>query len=210
VFERFTEEARRVVVLAQEEARLLGHDYIGTEHLLLGLLAQSGGSAAATLASLGVSLDGARRRVEDMIGRLGGVPSGHIPFTPRAKAVLELSLRESLRLNDDHIGAEHILLGLVREGEGVAAQVLLQEGCRLDDVAARVVAALGDPSRIQVAAPMGWRPSSQAPVCGYCSHPLAGSLAARTLVAVADDGSEHAVRVVFCATCGRSLGAAGG
>src|SRR5450755_3676260 len=131
VFERFTDRARRVLVLAQEEARLLNHSFIGTEHILLGLIQEGEGVAATTLKSLGISLEGARERVERTIGVLGGPPSGSPPFTPRAKKVLELSLREALQLGHSYIGTEHILLGLVREGEGVAAQVLVSLGADL-------------------------------------------------------------------------------
>ena len=135
MFERFTERARRVVVLAQEESRLLNHNYIGTEHLLLGLLHEGEGVAAKALEELGISLDAVRQRVEDMIGQGSSAPiEGHIPFTPRAKKVLELALREGLQLGHNYIGTEHILLGLVREGEGVAAQVLVQMGADLDRV----------------------------------------------------------------------------
>jgi len=123
MFERFTERARRVVVFAQEEATELNHSYIGTEHLLLGLMRDSSGIAAQALQQLDIGQDAVRERVIEIIGRGQRAPSGHIPFTPRAKKVLELSLREALQLNHNYIGTEHILLGLVREGEGVAAQV---------------------------------------------------------------------------------------
>jgi ATP-dependent Clp protease ATP-binding subunit ClpC len=134
MFERFTDRARRVVVLAQEEARLLNHNYIGTEHLLLGLIHEGEGLAAKALESLGVSLDQVRSQVEDMIGVGTATPQGHIPFTPRAKKVLELSLREALQLGHNYIGTEHILLGLLREGEGVAAQVLMKMGLDMQKV----------------------------------------------------------------------------
>ncbi|WP_407566890.1 ATP-dependent Clp protease ATP-binding subunit [Polymorphospora sp. A560] len=128
MFERFTDRARRVVVLAQEEARMLNHNYIGTEHILLGLIHEGGGVAAKALQGLGISLEGVRHQIEEIIGQGQQSPSGHIPFTPRAKKVLELSLREALQLGHNHIGTEHILLGLIREGEGVAAQVLVKLG----------------------------------------------------------------------------------
>ncbi|QUH03501.1 ATP-dependent Clp protease ATP-binding subunit [Saccharopolyspora erythraea] len=135
MFERFTERARRVVVLAQEEARTLNHNYIGTEHILLGLVHEGEGVAAKALESLGVSLEGVRGQVEETIGRGDQEsPSGNIPFTPRGKKVLELSLREALQLGHNHIGTEHILLGLIREGEGVAAQVLVKLDADLDRV----------------------------------------------------------------------------
>ena len=139
MFERFTDRARRVVVLAQEEARLLNHNYIGTEHILLGLIHEGEGVAAKSLESLGISLEAVRSQVEEIIGHGGSSPSGHIPFTPRAKKVLELSLREALQLGHNYIGTEHILLGLIREGEGVAAQVLVKLGADLSRVRQQVI-----------------------------------------------------------------------
>ena len=140
MFERFTDQARRVVVLAQEEARLLNHDYIGTEHLLLGVIREGDGLAAQALTELGVSLAAVREQVLTIIGHGERTPTGHIPFTPRAKKVLELSLREALQLGTDYIGTEHLLLGLIREGQGVAAQVLLKLGKPLDEVREAVLA----------------------------------------------------------------------
>ena len=139
MFERFTDRARRVVVLAQEEARMLNHNYIGTEHILLGLIHEGEGVAAKALESLGISLDSVRSQVEEIIGQGQQAPSGHIPFTPRAKKVLELSLREALQLGHNYIGTEHILLGLIREGEGVAAQVLVKLGADLNRVRQQVL-----------------------------------------------------------------------
>jgi ATP-dependent Clp protease ATP-binding subunit ClpC len=139
MFERFTEKARRVVVYAQEEARMLNQNYIGTEHLLLGLIREQDGLAAKALESLNISLEDVHQQVEDLIGRGTFVPTGHIPFTPRAKKVLELSLREALQLGHNYIGTEHILLGLIREGEGVAAQVLLNLGADLEKVRSAVI-----------------------------------------------------------------------
>jgi ATP-dependent Clp protease ATP-binding subunit ClpA len=139
VFERFTDRARRVVVLAQEEAVGLGHNHIGTEHLLLGLIRETDGVAARTLESMDISLETVRSQVEDLIGRGDAKPTGHIPFTPRAKKVLELSLREALQLGHNYIGTEHILLGLIREGEGVAARVLQQLGADLERMRGRVI-----------------------------------------------------------------------
>ena len=139
MFERFTDRARRVVVLAQEEARMLNHNYIGTEHILLGLIHEGEGVAAKALESLGISLEGVRSQVEEIIGQGQQAPSGHIPFTPRAKKVLELSLREALQLGHNYIGTEHILLGLIREGEGVAAQVLVKLGADLNRVRQQVI-----------------------------------------------------------------------
>ena len=130
MFERFTDRARRVAVLAQEEARMLHHDHIGTEHILLGLICEGEGVAAKALGSLGISLEAVRQHVGEITGQGQQAPSGHVPFTPRAKKVLELSLREALQLGHNYIGTEHILLGLIREGEGVAAQVLQKLGDR--------------------------------------------------------------------------------
>jgi len=146
VFERFTQSARRVIVLAQEEAGLLDHNYIGTEHLLLGLIAEGEGGGAQALGALGIALPSARTEVEVMVGRGKTMPAGQIPFTPRAKKVLELSLLEARELGDQHIGTEHLLLGLVREGEGVAIQVLRTLRVDPEDVRRTVITILsGDP-----------------------------------------------------------------
>ena len=155
MFERFTDRARRVVVLAQEEARLLNHNYIGTEHILLGLIHEGEGVAAKALESLGISLEAVRAQVEEIIGHGGSAPSGHIPFTPRAKKVLELSLREALQLGHNYIGTEHILLGLIREGEGVAAQVLVKLGADLSRVRQQVIQLLSGYSGGKEGAPAG-------------------------------------------------------
>jgi ATP-dependent Clp protease ATP-binding subunit ClpA len=143
VFERFTDRARRVVVLAQEEARMLNHNYIGTEHLLLGLVHEGEGVAAKALEALGISVEAVRQQVEEIIGHGQQAPAGHIPFTPRAKKVMELARRETNDLGDAHIGTEHLLLGLIREGEGVAAQVLVKLGADLPRVRQEVVQLLG-------------------------------------------------------------------
>ncbi|MEY3310145.1 MAG: ATP-dependent Clp protease, partial [Actinomycetota bacterium] len=139
MFERFTDRARRVVVLAQEEAKQLNHNYIGTEHILLGLIREGDGIAAKALAELSISIDNVREQVQEIIGQGQTAPTGHIPFTPRAKKVLELSLREALQLGHNYIGTEHILLGLIREGEGVAAQVLVKLGADLTRVRQTVI-----------------------------------------------------------------------
>jgi hypothetical protein len=172
VFERFTERARRVVVLAQEEARLLVHNYIGTEHVLLGLIHEGEGIAAQALESLDISLTAVRAQVEEIIGHGDTEPTGHIPFTPRAKKVLELSLREALQLGHNYIGTEHILLGLIREGEGVAAQVLVNLGADLPTVRTRVILILsgytgapGTPARSFHVA--------NAPRCSFCMREVA-------------------------------------
>ena len=149
MFERFTDRARRVVVFAQDEARGLNHNWIGTEHLLLAVIREGHGVGAKALESMQISLDAARQQVESMIGRgQNPVGDGHIPFTPRAKKVLELSLREALQLGHDYIGTEHILLGLIREGDGVAAQVLVSLGCDLNRSRQQVIQLLhGHPGR---------------------------------------------------------------
>jgi ATP-dependent Clp protease ATP-binding subunit ClpA len=139
VFERFTDRARRVVVLAQEESRRLDHNFIGTEHILLGLIDEGEGVAAQALAALDIRLEAVRAKVEEIVGRGDSTPSGHIPFTPRAKKVLELSLREALQLGHSYIGTEHLLLGLIREGEGVAATVLVGLGADLESVRQKVI-----------------------------------------------------------------------
>ena len=139
MFERFTERSRRVVVLAQEESRMLDHHYIGTEHILLGLIHERDGIAAQAIGSAGLTLDAARAEVERMIGRGAAAPTGHIPFTPRAKKVLELALREALALKQSYIGPEHILLGLIREGDGVGAQILDRLAAPLPVLRAQVV-----------------------------------------------------------------------
>ena len=155
MFERFTDRARRVVVLAQEEARMLNHNYIGTEHILLGLIHEGEGVAAKGLEALGISLEGVRAQVEEIIGQGQQAPSGHIPFTPRAKKVLELSLREALQLGHNYIGTEHILLGLIREGEGVAAQVLVKLGADLNRVRQQVIQLLSGYQGKEAAASSG-------------------------------------------------------
>jgi ATP-dependent Clp protease ATP-binding subunit ClpC len=144
MFERFTDRARRVVVDAQEEARTLDHNYIGTEHILLGLIAEGRGVGAKALEALGISLATVRQQVEEAIGRGQHTPSGHIPFTPRAKKVLEESLRESVQLGHHYIGTEHVLLGLIREGDGVAAQVLSALGADLDRTREQVIRLLDE------------------------------------------------------------------
>ncbi|TDD27611.1 Clp protease [Nonomuraea terrae] len=143
MFERFTDRARRVVVLAQEEARTMNHDSIGTEHILLGLLKEGEGLGALVLDACGVEIDHVRGFVERMVGRGAESPGGHIPFTPRAKKVLELSLREALQLRHNYIGTEHILLGLIREGDGLAVQALTDAGADVTDVRQRVLGRVG-------------------------------------------------------------------
>ncbi|MGH8985509.1 MAG: Clp protease N-terminal domain-containing protein [Acidimicrobiia bacterium] len=157
MFERFTDGARRVVVLAQEEARLLNHDYIGTEHILLGIVREGDGVGANALESLGIPLEAVRTQVQEIVGLGPRAPSGHIPFTARAKTVLELSLREALQLGHNYIGTEHILLGLIREGEGVGAQVLLNLGADMPRVRAEVIRLLSGYQPPQAARTVGPR-----------------------------------------------------
>jgi ATP-dependent Clp protease ATP-binding subunit ClpC len=152
MFERFTDRARKVVVLAQEEARGLGHNYIGTEHLLLGLCAEGTGVGAVVLEDAGLSPPMLRADVQRIIGEVSGAPQGQIPFTPRAKKVLELALREALKLSHNYIGTEHILLGIVTEGEGVAAQILVSHDLGPEEVRARVLEKLGLPAERSAAA----------------------------------------------------------
>jgi ClpA/ClpB-like protein len=144
-FKRFSFRARRAVVLAQEEARRLRHDYLGTEHLVLGLLAEGESLGAQALTGAGITLDAARAGVEEITGLGQTTPNGHIPFTPRAKKVLELALREALHLGHHSIGTEHILLGLLRDGEGLGVQVLVAEGAQPDQLRATVLALLTRP-----------------------------------------------------------------
>lgn len=154
MFERFTDRARRVVVLAQEESQRLSHNYIGSEHLLLGLLAEREGVAARALESLNVTLTAAREQVEEIIGPGQQTPRGHIPFTPRAKKILELSLREALTMGSEVIDTEHLLLGLIDEGDGVGAQILQQRGATAQAVreaVARLISA--DPEAAEMTGP---------------------------------------------------------
>jgi ATP-dependent Clp protease ATP-binding subunit ClpC len=139
MLERFTNRARRVIVLAQEEARMLKHNYLGTEHILLGLIHDGEGAAAKALHSMGISLEAVRHQVKEIIGQGQQAPGPHIPFTPRAKKVLELSSREAKRLGHEHIGTGHLLLGLIREGKGVAAQALVQLGADMPTVRQQVI-----------------------------------------------------------------------
>jgi ATP-dependent Clp protease ATP-binding subunit ClpC len=220
MFERFTDRARRVVVLAQEDARLLNHNYIGTEHILLGLVHEGDGVAARALTSLDISLEAVRIKVEQIIGRGQAAPTGHIPFTPRAKKVLELSLREALQLGHNYIGTEHILLGLVREGEGVAAQVLVALGADLARVRQAVLSLLegyvagpspepsgeGEVGVFTELAPemAATEQAGRAPTCPNCFAALDETLAVRVVTAHGDEPG--AVKVAYCNQCGVALG----
>jgi ATP-dependent Clp protease ATP-binding subunit ClpC len=216
VFERFTDRARRVVVLAQEEARMLDHNYIGTEHILLGLIHEGEGVAARALEALGISLGAVRKQVEEIIGRGQTAPTGEIPFTPRAKKVLELSLREALQLGHNYIGTEHILLGLVREGEGVAAQVLVKEGADLARLRHHVIqqlsgytgeepsASIEESPHEEVRDPAAW------PLCPRCRASLTETARYTILDVSTPEGSDtRAVPFAFCSKCGVWLGTIG-
>ncbi|MGH9101643.1 MAG: Clp protease N-terminal domain-containing protein [Acidimicrobiales bacterium] len=217
MFERFTSSSRRVLVLAQEEARLLRHDFIGTEHILLGLVHEGESIAAASLEALGVSLPEAQTKVEEMVRRGGGeAPAGSPPFTPRAKKVLELALRQALHIGHSYIGPEHILLGIVAEGEGVGAMVLSDIAGSLSAVSDEVMRRVepGAPSprgrlrgrgreRAVVASTAG------APRCERCEAGLADSLRSQALVAGPQEPGEGAalsVVVLYCCSCGSTLG----
>ena len=196
MFERFTDRARRVIVLAQEEARVLGHDHIGSAHLLLGLAAEEQGIAARALVELGVDLETARREVAEVVGRSDATPSGHIPFTPRSKRVLESSLREALDLGHRHIGTEHILLGIVREHEGGASEVLAK------------IAVSPEAVRAEVHSLLGAGPAPEAPpLCGRCGASLTDGLTTTELQVPEHEGDGR-LAVVFarCARCGAVVG----
>jgi ATP-dependent Clp protease ATP-binding subunit ClpC len=218
VFERFTDRARRAVVLAQEESRMLNHNHIGTEHILLGLLREEEGVAAKALESLKISLGEVRGDVGKIIGEGQAVPPGHIPFTPRAKKVLELSLREALQSGHNFIGTEHILLGLMREGEGAAAQVLQKRGADLKRVRQTVIQLVsgyegGVAEPVRSASRHASEPTSEAvsgspedfPTCPSCFAPLAETLTARMLDVNVDEESAQ-VKIAYCGRCGAALG----
>jgi ATP-dependent Clp protease ATP-binding subunit ClpA len=210
MFERFTDRARRVLVLAQEEARLLNHNFIGTEHILLGLIHEEDGVAAKALESLGIGLDGVRSKVIETIGPPGISVTGSPPFTPRAKKVLELSLREALQLGHNYIGTEHMLLGIAREGEGVAAQVLVNLGADLSQVRQAVMQLLSfvrpsdrhDVFRVG-RSQGGWAAAESAPIGGsarlHARTPAAlrVDIAARRLAAGMAVGTHHLLVGIF-------------
>jgi ATP-dependent Clp protease ATP-binding subunit ClpC len=233
VFERFTERSRRVLVLAQEEARLLGHGFIGTEHLLLGLVQEDEGIAARALASVGVSLEAARERVSAVAGPASLPPVGSPPFTASTKWVLEMSLREALQLGHNWIGTEHLLLGLLREEDGVGAQVLIDLGVELSSVRQRVlelvgVEGSGDPGvptaegHSAGGGPSGWvtigpsgvgsRERGLPPRCPRCQAGLVDDARYR-VIAVPQGERDPAegfvsVTVVYCQRCGTAIGTA--
>jgi ATP-dependent Clp protease ATP-binding subunit ClpC len=219
MFERFTDRSRRVVVLAQDEARELGHAYIGTEHLLLGLIREEGGVAAKALTLLRVSPEAIREQIIEVVGVGDGQPPGHIPFTPRAKKILELALREARQLGHGYIGTEHILLGIIREGEGIAAQVLQRHGLNLTTVRRAVVETLAGYSG---EAPAGSRPAAgwigrrpvghvvesapagagSGPRCPSCGVDISETAAYRTITALGEEAGPRELVVVYCTSCG--------
>jgi hypothetical protein len=216
MFERFTDQGRRVLVLAQDEARLLNHNFIGTEHILLGLLHEGDGLAAQALGSLGIGLQVVREKVDQTVGPAGKSLTGSAPFTPRSKKVLELSLREALQLGHGYIGTEHILLGLVREGEGVGAQVLVSMGADPVDVRQRVLQVMaGSPAQDPTKPGVAWSAGAPAPAprCGRCGASLSESARYRSLDALPGDGEDAgngpiSVTVLYCGQCGTVLGPA--
>jgi ATP-dependent Clp protease ATP-binding subunit ClpC len=210
VFERFTDRARRVLVLAQEEARVLNHSYIGTEHILLGLIHEGEGVAAKALERSGVTLEAVRNEVDQITGTGSNGPSGSPPFTPRAKKVLEFSLRESIELGHDYIGTEHMMLGVIREGEGVAAQALRNLGIDLEQLREEVIdiqsGSYGDVGGSQVRRVVGTDP----PRCPKCRAGLSEQARYR-LIAVPPQDPESgeadlSIPVVYCNRCGTALG----
>jgi ATP-dependent Clp protease ATP-binding subunit ClpC len=216
MFERFTDRARSVLVLAQEEARLLNHSFIGTEHILLGLLREEGGVGGKVLTSFGLTLDSVRHQVHEITGRPDEPEqsaSTSPPFTPRSKKVLELSLREALQLGHGYIGTEHILLGIIREGEGVAAQVLISLGVDLASARQRVtqfMSGYGTAEGKEAEGSIRTRltPTSE-PRCPQCRADLAEGTRFRTIEVMPDahdEGKDPLLTiVVYCAHCGISL-----
>src|ERR687897_569566 len=205
MFGRFTDRARRVVVLAQEEARMLNHNYIGTEHILLGLIHEGEGIAAKTLESMNISLEAVRDRVEEIIGQGQLAPTGHIPFTPRAQKVFELSVGDALQLGHAYIGTEHILLGLIREGEGVAAQVLQQMGIDLGEAGREVIRLLSG-EHAAAAETAGVPQFVEAARCASCQASLSDSGRITALEVQDEEGRPTTVRLLCCRRCGVPVG----
>jgi ATP-dependent Clp protease ATP-binding subunit ClpC len=198
VFERFTDRARRVLVLAQEEARLFNHGFIGTEHILLGLIRERDGVAAQALSELGITLEAVRTKVEEVVGLPSSPSPGSPPFTPRAKKVLDLSLRQALQLGHSYIGTEHLLLGVVQEGEGVGARVLVSQGADLARVRQRVIRILSDLQGVDFPTLEGSPPTpgaetgAEVAVCSFCDrgYAEAGQIVSGTNASIC----EHCVR----------------
>ena len=224
MFERFTDRARRVLMLAQEEARLLNHSFIGTEHILLGLVHEGDGLAAKALGRRGMTLEAVRREVEEKVVAVGRVPTGSQPFTPRAKKVLELALREALQLSHNYIGTEHLLLGVIDEGEGVAALVIQSLGVDLDALRADVFAFMSGfvpdvessqggegAAKVEVGV-TGTAVRADQPRCQRCGAGLAEESRYRVIDVPADDPDANedvlSVSVVYCSRCGTAIGTA--
>ena len=216
MFERFTDEARRVLVLAQEEARILEHGFIGTEHLLLGILHHGHGPAPEALTAMGVTLETARAQVAQMVGPQGTAITGSVPFTPRAKKTLELALRDALQLGHDHIRTEHLLLGVIDEGEGVGARTLVALDVDLSRLREDVTSRVARPGGTSVRA---WRPgrrvraqpSGTPPVCPNCRAPLEETARYRVLDACTAEPDDRGnapipVTIAYCHRCGVALG----
>ena len=206
MFERFTDRARRVVVHAQEESRQLNHTYIGTEHILLGIIKEGEGVGAMALKALGVSLEQLRTEVETTIGKGTSPMLGHIPFTPRAKKVLELSVREALRYRHNYIGTEHLLLALIREGEGVGARALTNTGITLDQARDQVIRLLADARQSDEQAWEVEIGSVDRPRCARCNASLEEALGLASIEVAGGDES-RTIGVAFCTACGAALGA---
>lgn len=230
MFERFTDRARSVLTLAQQEARSMHHAFIGTEHILLGLLREGEGVGGEALSHLGVSYGPARQKIEEIIGPVGSMPSESPPFTPRAKKALELAFREALKLEHSHIGTEHILLGVVREGDGVATTVLLALGAEPARVRQEVLRIMGGYSEPATAedpegsegsegseggsAPVRATATSE-PCCPHCRAGMAGAARFRTITvtndvddtagAEVDAADPVTIDVVYCGRCGSTL-----
>ncbi len=215
MFERFTDGARVVLVQAQEEARLLNHGFIGTEHILLGIIREGDGVGAQALRSLGISLEAVREIVEETIGSAGSAPSGSRPFTPRAKKVLELSLQEALQMNHEYIGTEHFLLGLVRQGDSIAMSALRNLGAdppRVRQKVIRLISGAGDPreavsTQIRVEPITAPATSQGEPCCPRCRAPVSEAARFRTIDVLPDNVDEDplSVTVVYCRLCGTAL-----
>ena len=216
MFERFTDRARRVLVLAQEEARLLDHSFMGTEHILLGLISEQQGVAAVALERSGITLEAARHQVQEMVGSQRGTGGGSPPFTPRAKKVLELSLREALGLGHSYIGTEHLLLGLIRGGEGAGARVIERLGVNLDHLYGDVIALMsGTAEEVEGGVGemgRGGMPVSDPPGCPQCRAGLVEHGRYRVIAVPAEDPAPELVdlevRVLYCGRCGATFGTA--
>ncbi len=231
MFERFTEKARRVVILAQEESRELGHDHIGTEHLLLALVREQEGIAGQALSETGITLDDTRKKVEELVGRGEPEPkrrSGkrwrrHVPFTPRAKKTMELALREALGLGHNYIGTEHLLLGMLSLGEGRGSETLAElaaDPTQLRENLLKLTRAHAEAPKFEFRevefemreGAVGEAGEAVSPRCSRCDAELSEAAAVRTLDVPTEKGLgfPHTVTFVFCRRCGSSLGVLGG